>query len=168
MKAYNKKTLSVDFGLQKLDKNIHIEVSDELIDELLIRQQSGESLVSDSNDNLIFVQWTTDKYKTWSAKDNDFVYVENYRELAQADAEIQKQALMSEASDAIAPLQDAVDLDMATPEEESVLKEWKKYRVLLNRVDTSPGVGVVCHLRVSGIYTPDKRPFITVQCVTAG
>ncbi|MBC6659640.1 tail fiber assembly protein [Morganella morganii] len=143
MKAYNKKTLSVDFDLQTLDKNIHIEVSDELIDELLIRQQSGESLVSDSNDNLIFVQWTTDKYKTWSAKDNDFVYVENYRELAQADAEIQKQALMSEASDAIAPLQDAVDLDMATPEEESALKEWKKYRVLLNRVDTSPGVGVV-------------------------
>ncbi|HCR3777860.1 TPA: tail fiber assembly protein [Morganella morganii] len=143
MKAYNKKTLSVDFDLQTFDKNIHIEVSDELIDELLIRQQSGESLVSDSNDNLIFVQWTTDKYKTWSAKDNDFVYVENYRELAQADAEIQKQALMAEASDIIAPLQDAVDLDMATPEEESALKEWKKYRVLLNRVDTSPGVGVV-------------------------
>ncbi|EMM0854982.1 tail fiber assembly protein [Morganella morganii] len=143
MKAYNKKTLSVDFDLQKLDKNIHIEVSDELIDELLIRQQAGETLVSDSKDRLIFVQWTTDKYKTWSAKDNDFVYVENYRELAQADAEIQKQALMAEASDVIAPLQDAVDLDMATPEEESALKEWKKYRVLLNRVDTSPGVGVV-------------------------
>ncbi|WNP29052.1 tail fiber assembly protein [Morganella morganii] len=143
MKAYNKKTLSVDFDLQKLDKNIHIEVSGELIDELLIRQQSGEALVSDSRDRLIFVQWTTDKYKTWSAKDNDFVYVENYRELAQADAEIQKQALMAEASDVIAPLQDAVDLDMATPEEESALKEWKKYRVLLNRVDTSPGVGVV-------------------------
>ena len=143
MKAYNKKTLSVDFDLQKLDKNVHIEVSDELIDELLIRQQSGEALVSDSDNNLIFVQWTTDKYKTWSAKDNDFIYVENYRELAQADAEIQKQALMAEASDIIAPLQDAVDLDMATPDEESALKEWKKYRVLLNRVDTSPGVGVV-------------------------
>lgn len=143
MKAYNKKTLSVDFDLQTLDKNTHIEVSDELIDELLIRQLSGEALVSDSKDNLIFVPWTSDKYKTWSAKDNDFVYVENYRELAQADAEIQKQALMSEASDAIAPLQDAVDLDMATQEEESALKEWKKYRVLLNRVDTSPGVGVV-------------------------
>lgn len=139
MKAYNKKTLSVDFDLQKLDKNIHIEVSDELIDELLIRQQSGESLVSDSNDNLIFVQWSTDKYKTWSAKDNDFVYVENYRELAQADAEIQKQALMAEASAEIAPLQYAVDLGMATPEEKLSLNEWKKYMVMLNRVDTSTG-----------------------------
>ncbi|HAS8353784.1 TPA: tail fiber assembly protein [Vibrio vulnificus] len=60
-----------------------------------------------------------------------------------AEAEAKKQYLLSEAADAIAPLQDAVDLDMATPEEESALKEWKKYRVLLNRVDTSPGVGVV-------------------------
>lgn len=60
-----------------------------------------------------------------------------------AEAEAKKQYLLSEAADAIAPLQDAVDLDMVTPEEESALKEWKKYRVMLNRVDTSPGVGVV-------------------------
>lgn len=51
-------------------------------------------------------------------------------------AESEKQLRISEASVAIAPLQDAVDLDMATQEEESALKEWKKYRVLLNRVDT--------------------------------
>lgn len=53
------------------------------------------------------------------------------------EAEAQKQALIAEAATAIAPLQDAVDLDMATPEEESALKEWKIYRVLLSRVDTS-------------------------------
>lgn len=58
-------------------------------------------------------------------------------EKAVAAAEAKKQYLLSEASEAIAPLQDAVDLDMATPEEEALLKEWKKYRVLLNRVDTS-------------------------------
>ncbi|HHN8473339.1 TPA: tail fiber assembly protein [Morganella morganii] len=52
-------------------------------------------------------------------------------------AETQKQHLLSEAAEAIAPLQDAVDLDMATPEEEELLKAWKKYRVLLNRIDTS-------------------------------
>lgn len=61
------------------------------------------------------------------------------REEAIASAEIQKFRLLSEASEAIAPLQDAVDLDMATPGEESALKEWKKYRVMLNRVDTSLG-----------------------------
>lgn len=60
-----------------------------------------------------------------------------------AAAEAQKQYLLSEAADAIAPLQDAVDLDMATPEEEAQLKEWKKYRVLLSRVDTSLGAAVV-------------------------
>lgn len=37
----------------------------------------------------------------------------------------------------MAPLQDAVDLDMATETEKSALLAWKKYRVLLNRVDIS-------------------------------
>ena len=36
-----------------------------------------------------------------------------------------------------APLQDAADLEIATEEETSLLEAWKKYRVLLNRVDTS-------------------------------
>lgn len=54
-----------------------------------------------------------------------------------AEAEQQKQSLLAEANNAIAPLQDAVDLDMATDEEIAQSMEWKKYRVLLNRVDTS-------------------------------
>lgn len=54
-----------------------------------------------------------------------------------AEAEQQKQILLSEASEAIAPLQDAVDLDIATDEEIAKLKAWKTYRVFLNRVDTS-------------------------------
>ncbi|EFO1023096.1 DNA-packaging protein [Escherichia coli] len=41
------------------------------------------------------------------------------------------------ASEHIAPLQDAVDLEIATEEETLLLEAWKKYRVLLNRVDTS-------------------------------
>ncbi len=40
-------------------------------------------------------------------------------------------------SEHIAPLQDAVDLEIATEEENSLLEARKKYRVLLNRVDTS-------------------------------
>lgn len=54
-----------------------------------------------------------------------------------AKAEAQKQRLLTEAATAIAPLQDAVDLDMATGQETELLLAWKKYRVLLNRVDTS-------------------------------
>lgn len=37
----------------------------------------------------------------------------------------------------ITPLQDAVDSDIATPNEEAKLKEWKKYRALVSRIDTS-------------------------------
>ncbi|EMF4353463.1 tail fiber assembly protein [Providencia rettgeri] len=54
-----------------------------------------------------------------------------------AEAEQQKKSLLAEANNAIAPLQDAIDLGIATDEEISLLKEWKKYRVLLNRIDTS-------------------------------
>lgn len=53
------------------------------------------------------------------------------------EAEETKNSLMQVASEHIAPLQDAVDLEIATEEENSLLEAWKKYRVLLNRVDTS-------------------------------
>ncbi|HIE0657983.1 TPA: tail fiber assembly protein [Providencia rettgeri] len=49
----------------------------------------------------------------------------------------QKQLLLEEATAAIAPLQDAVDLGIATGEEREPLIKWKEYRVLLDRVDTS-------------------------------
>lgn len=47
----------------------------------------------------------------------------------------QKTNLMAEASQQVSVLQDAVDLDMATDEENEMLLVWKRYRVLLNRVD---------------------------------
>lgn len=52
-----------------------------------------------------------------------------------------RDALLAAAALAIAPLQDAVDLDEATDEETALLKQWKQYRVAVNRVDltqTSP------------------------------
>ncbi|PAV02636.1 phage tail protein [Arsenophonus sp. ENCA] len=52
-------------------------------------------------------------------------------------AEFMKQQRMDEATRAMAPLQDAVDLDMATDAEKVALLAWKKYRVLLNRLDIS-------------------------------
>lgn len=48
-----------------------------------------------------------------------------------------KDALMNEASQRISVLQDAVDLEMATDEEAAALPLWKKYRVLLSRVDAN-------------------------------
>ncbi|WP_241223055.1 tail fiber assembly protein, partial [Escherichia coli] len=53
------------------------------------------------------------------------------------EAEETKNSLMQVASEHIAPLQDAVDLEIATEEETLLLEAWKKYRVLLNRVNTT-------------------------------
>ncbi|HBV0338714.1 TPA: prophage tail fiber N-terminal domain-containing protein [Escherichia coli] len=59
------------------------------------------------------------------------------------EAEETKNSLMQVASEHIAPLQDAADLEIATEEETSLLEAWKKYRVLLNRVDTSVAPDIV-------------------------
>ncbi|HCV38575.1 MAG TPA: phage tail protein [Pseudomonas sp.] len=43
------------------------------------------------------------------------------------------------ADAAIAPLQDAVDLEEATEAEIALLKEWKRFRVALNRLPEQAG-----------------------------
>ena len=48
-----------------------------------------------------------------------------------------RNALLNEANDKIAILQDIIDLDMQENDEEAQLKKWKKYRILLTRLDTS-------------------------------
>ncbi|WP_272675070.1 MULTISPECIES: tail fiber assembly protein [unclassified Providencia] len=57
-----------------------------------------------------------------------------------AEAEYQKQALLNEATATIAPLQDAVDLGIATDEEREQLRAWKEYRVQVNRMDVNSSV----------------------------
>lgn len=52
-------------------------------------------------------------------------------------AEQKKLTLRSVADSTILPLQDAVDLSMATEDEKKALIAWKTYRVLLNRVDAT-------------------------------
>ncbi len=54
-----------------------------------------------------------------------------------AEAEQQKQSLLAEANNAIAPLQYAENLGIATDEESASLVDWQKYSVYLNRIDTS-------------------------------
>lgn len=48
-----------------------------------------------------------------------------------------KSSLMAKATERVSILQDAVDLEMATPEEIALLTKWKKYRVLLSRIDAN-------------------------------
>ncbi|MGV0315139.1 tail fiber assembly protein [Pseudomonas putida] len=56
---------------------------------------------------------------------------------ATANAEIVQRRTAADM--AIAPLQDAVELDDATPAEAEALKAWKRYRVALNRLPEQPG-----------------------------
>ncbi|MCU2431938.1 MULTISPECIES: tail fiber assembly protein [Enterobacter cloacae complex] len=52
-------------------------------------------------------------------------------------AEKEKQSLLKNATAKISPLQDAVDMGVATKEEGLLLIEWKKYRISVNRIDTA-------------------------------
>jgi hypothetical protein len=73
------------------------------------------------------------------------------------------QFYIQEFSEYIAPLQDAVDLEIATEEERSLLEAWNKYRVLLNRVDTSVALGMklfVTHVTVTVITISRCKMYI--------
>lgn len=67
--------------------------------------------------------------KSW-VKDEEAEKTAKYNENAST-----KNNLMQMANENILPLQDAVDLDMATDDEKKSLTEWKKFRVLVSRVD---------------------------------
>lgn len=76
------------------------------------------------------------QYLKWDG--NAWVKDEAAEKAAQLrEAESKKSSLMQQANDNIAPLQDAADLGMATESKKQKLADWKKYRVLLSRVDTS-------------------------------
>ncbi|EBQ5839431.1 tail fiber assembly protein [Salmonella enterica subsp. enterica serovar Brandenburg] len=75
------------------------------------------------------------EYQKWDGK--AWVKDEAAEKAAQLrQAEETKSRLLQIASEKIAPLQDAVDLDEATDKEKASLLAWRKYRVLVNRVDT--------------------------------
>lgn len=59
-----------------------------------------------------------------------------------AQAELKKRALRSVADSEIVWRQDAADAGIATEDETTALAEWKKYRVLLMRVDTSTALDI--------------------------
>jgi hypothetical protein len=78
--------------------------------------------------NIDWSQLTTRVMKKQAAAD---------RLLADAKGELARRR--AAADYAIAPLQDAVDLDDATDVEAAALKAWKKYRVALSRVPDQAG-----------------------------
>ncbi|MFJ2457071.1 tail fiber assembly protein [Pseudomonas neuropathica] len=55
-----------------------------------------------------------------------------------AVARVKRAGMMEWATNQIAPLQDAVDLEEATSVELASLRAWKQYRVSLNRLEQQP------------------------------
>ncbi|EJZ7020849.1 tail fiber assembly protein [Salmonella enterica] len=78
------------------------------------------------------------EYQKWDSKAKVWVKDEAAEAAARLrEADETKNRLLQMASGKIAPLQDAVDLGIATDDEKAQLDKWKKYRVLVNRVDIS-------------------------------
>ncbi len=91
--------------------------------------KNGELTLSDSKPS----QW-----HTWDSDNNAWVISDTEREqAAKADAENMRSALRSTADTEISWRQDAVDAGIATDEETAALSEWKKYRIMLMRVNTA-------------------------------
>lgn len=95
-----------------------VPVSDDIFSEFTSEPPEG------------MIRSSKDGYPAWIAKPPPS------KEEMQQFASSEKARLMDLAAKMIAPLQDAVDLDMATDKEKNSLAAWKKYRVLLNRIDT--------------------------------
>lgn len=75
-------------------------------------------------------------YDVWEGE--KWVTDENVKKVAETEAAAGKKSfLIQSASDTLSPLQDAIELGMATDEEKSRFDAWRKYRVLLTRVDTT-------------------------------
>ncbi|MDB6372457.1 MULTISPECIES: tail fiber assembly protein [Photorhabdus] len=74
----------------------------------------------------------------WSiSKDDEERWKNDIQQVVINDAENKRQQLLFTINKKVTPLQDAVDLDIATEAEKDALLTWKKYRVILNRIDTS-------------------------------
>lgn len=96
-----------------------VEITNEVWRAMLVGQSDGQVIAADKDG----MPSLTERVLT-----NDELIAQNGAKKAE---------LRLEADSAIAPLQDAADLDMATDSETASLKLWKQYRVALNRIDAN-------------------------------
>ena len=95
-----------------------IKVTDEAWESMLQGQSLGKIISADESGNPVL-------------KDSPLPTQES----VVFKTKIKKSNLIAEATIAIAPLQDALDLGIVTENELEKLNLWKEYRVALNRVD---------------------------------
>ncbi|MCT8344340.1 tail fiber assembly protein [Photorhabdus kleinii] len=97
------------------------------------RLPQGITELGELPDTLTFKKPDTD-YDKWDGK--EWVVDKDLLKSHQINDAKQKQAaLLQQANETLSLLQDSVDLEVATDSEKAALLEWKKYRVLLTRVD---------------------------------
>ena len=130
---YNHKTKS--FYIDEINEEIpenSVEITEKQHSELHNAINAGciifDDLTFSDPPPSIFHKWNGKKW----VKDNA---AENAATIEQNQA--MKNSLINEANEKIAILQDIIDLDMQESNEEEQLKQWKKYRILLTRLDTS-------------------------------
>ncbi|MCT8345583.1 tail fiber assembly protein, partial [Photorhabdus kleinii] len=101
--------------------------------DTLTRAPTEITEIGELPDTLTFKKPPTD-FDTWNGKewvvDKDLLKSHQINEAKQQQA-----ALLQQANETLSLLQDSVDLEVATDSEKAALLEWKKYRVLLTRVD---------------------------------
>ena len=97
-----------------------VEITESQWQELINGQSNGKVIGSDKNGKPLLLE------RPELTKDEQIV-------IAQGE----KGQRLNLATGNIAPLQDAVDLGIATDEEEASLKAWKTYRVMVSRADLS-------------------------------
>jgi hypothetical protein len=133
---------TIDYGSTLPDDVVSItdEQYDAFLKALNMTQNTFVRVYSDAGE-LKISEYRPTPFHIWSDKVNDWVITEDGLKQQKASqvatASKIKAQLMDVATKQIDPLQDAVDLDMATDDEKARLTAWKKYRVLLNRVDAS-------------------------------
>ena len=77
----------------------------------------------------------TSEFDSWDGKKWQLdVSKQHQYEVNQAS--VKKNQLITDATAQISYLQDAVESEIASEQETQLLAEWKKYRVLVNRIDT--------------------------------
>lgn len=116
-----------------------VEVSDEEHMRLITGMNDGERRVYVGFDGQFALSdRKPSQLHTWDEDNNEWhISDEDAAGIRTVDAERKKSELRTTADAEISWRQDAVDAGIATEGEETALAAWKKYRVLLMRVDIS-------------------------------
>ncbi|NUF27007.1 tail fiber assembly protein [Gilliamella sp. ESL0254] len=109
-----------------------IEITAEQHDELYNAMKKGCVIFND----LTYSDPKPSPFHKWNEKTKKWFEDVNKRNQYFCEQNtVTKNTLINEANGKIAVLQDTIDLDMQEANEEEQLKQWKKYRILLMRVD---------------------------------